>query len=1193
MADTVLFVPFGYDDDFSLYKVMLSEDYSELSWSIQAPGIAPEIRDKLENLEQYFKQRHYKKDVGGQFVGISELDGSDFRELTPSTPSIFLGLFLAAACKMQRRKLRSSFVSVTVTGDLDYDENTGEMRLKEVGDIPSKYKAFEEYANGNIGNGKHLFVYVGADGQVLEGEDENIVVKRFSSKDSILKIMDDVFELYTPNMEIPNLDETQQRLLNGVNGGQHCLSYVATPSYEKNKQRTFSRNWTGFFIHGEGASGKSVMAEALIRDMMQVGRIYAPLWISVRDDADYELDKIWERSEADIYRQLNITPDDMNALERVFSEKQYLIVFDNLEMDITHLNSFLNKISEFFKPIYKNKPFLIITNRSLFDNVILPNRIEAISLSKLEEEYVNLMIRNLAESGGFLDRLDKMQTEEATEYDLFLTEIVNRLASTPGLIGPALKMLSRNTVREALHLLENTKDKSFRGNIVNIYESNFRDLPKKAQAVLFGMLDCVMPDMPKSKEELSDCLFENRFIAENELADDDSIKEALDLLLDYYFIYRTEEAGESKYAIKSHCFLVFSFEPEFAGELDHEEGKSLRERIMTDNSWKLFIALRYDRSSKDVEPILTVLKKDDFSMDQHLFTTAEYSSKAENLELLKKRFEEGHLEGNIDMQDEEDGESPFLRAVANNPHSAITEWFLKNLDKEAIIRKDADGLNALCHAVLFNTSLEIVKKLIDTGYFDPNGSIESDFFPIGTIPFLEALKVNNNLDICEYFLNDLCCDINELFYFDVRKTLDNPLIDEGLELDEENATYKNILGLRLLFRSIRGEDEVENLFKKAPFFPVFSALANPNVKILEKILSFPKFNAEIITTSTGESLLHMAARIVSQAESLDLIKKYGCSEIDERDKYNFTPFHRAALSNCSIPVFDWFEKNGADIHATIDGITTAYDLVLEAHPYWEKISDWFEERAVYTSFTRGDAYMAREQYDLAIAEYTKTIKLNKDEAEKYYYRGLAYVEREQYDLAITDFTEAIRLAPVNAEMYHVRADIYRMQELYDLAIVDYNKTLKLEPKDAYVYYKRGVVHCEKGQYNLTIKDFTRAIKLNTGDTFIYANRGGVHVERGIVYTKRGQYSLAIKDFKKALKLDPANTGAFKGRGDAYQVKNRYALAIADYTEAIRLDPADANVFRARGDIYRMQGKDDLADKDHAEADKLEQASGNP
>ena len=65
MADTVLFVPFGYDDDFSLYKVMLSEDYSELSWSIQAPGIAPEIRDKLENLEQYFKQRHYKKDVGG------------------------------------------------------------------------------------------------------------------------------------------------------------------------------------------------------------------------------------------------------------------------------------------------------------------------------------------------------------------------------------------------------------------------------------------------------------------------------------------------------------------------------------------------------------------------------------------------------------------------------------------------------------------------------------------------------------------------------------------------------------------------------------------------------------------------------------------------------------------------------------------------------------------------------------------------------------------------------------------------------------------------------------------------------------------------------------------------------------------------------------------------------------------------
>jgi len=1164
MTDLPLFVPFGENPEkngFSLYKVLFSENSSLPIWTIitmsGTGGTDTVIQNKLDNLQEYFECRHYKKNIRGQFQGWDRNDSrSYFKKATSSTKSIFLGLFLVAACHIQRRKLREYFASVTITGDLDCDAN-GEMRLTGVGHISQKYKAFEEYANENAGKGKHLFVYVSDDTQIPEAENENIVVKHFTGSNSIFDITKEVFEPYTSNMEISNLDETQQRLLNGVNGGQRCLNYIATPSYEENKQRAFSKGWTGFFIHGEGASGKSVMAEALIRDMMQAGRIYAPLWISVRDDADHELDKIWERSEADIYRQLNITPGDMNALERVFSEKQYLIVFDNLEMDITHLNSFLSKISEFFKPIYKNKPSLIITNRSLFDNVILPNKIETISLPKLEKEYVNLMIRNLAESGGFLDKLDKMQTEEATEYNLFLTEIVNRLASTPGLIGPALKMLSRNTAREALHLLENTKDKSFKGNIVNIYESNFRDLPKKAQAVLFGMLDCVMPDMPKSKEELSDCLFENRFIVENELADDDSIKETLDLLLDYYFIYRIEEAGESKYAIKSHCFLVFAFEPEFAGELDHEEGKSLREQIMTDNSWKLFIALRYDRSSKDVEPILNALDKDDFSMYQHLFTAAEYSSKVGNLELLKKHFEEGHLEGNIDMQDEEDGESPFLWAVANNPHYAITEWFLKNLDKEAIIRKDAHGRNALCHAVLFNTSLEVVKKLIFTKYFDPNEHLESDLFHKGVTPYFMMLEVNTNPSICEYFIDDLHCDVNELYYVNIKETLDISLIDEGLGLDEENLTHVNLLGARKFLRDIQEDEEIDEeldaLFSRSPHFPAFNALANPNIKVLEKILSAPKFNLGIIKSTTGLSLLHVAARIVSRPEPLDLLKKHGCNEIDDRDQYDFTPFHRAAVLNCSISVFDWFEENGADLHATVDGFTTAYDLVLESNPHWEKIFAWFEERAISTSYSLGYAYGIRGQYDFAVAEYEKTIKHGKG----------------------------------SAQVYHERGDVYRYQEKYDLAITDYSEALRLDPKNASVYYKRGVAYYyNQNQYKLAIKDFTKAIKLGITDAFIY-------LERGIVYTEQGQYSLGIKDFKKALKLDPANEATFKWRGNAYQGKGKYALAIADYTEAIRLDPTDADAFRIRGDVYRMQGKKDFADRDHAEADRIEQASAEP
>jgi hypothetical protein len=84
----------------------------------------------------YFEKRHYEK-ISGNFQCFNINGKSHSWKLTDSSPSIFLSLFIAAACKIQRRKLKSYWATVTVTGDLD----AGEMALKAVADIDIKFHA--------------------------------------------------------------------------------------------------------------------------------------------------------------------------------------------------------------------------------------------------------------------------------------------------------------------------------------------------------------------------------------------------------------------------------------------------------------------------------------------------------------------------------------------------------------------------------------------------------------------------------------------------------------------------------------------------------------------------------------------------------------------------------------------------------------------------------------------------------------------------------------------------------------------------------------------------------------------------------------------------------------------------------------------------------------------------------------------
>ena len=68
------------------------------------------------------------------------------------------------------------------------------------------------------------------------------------------------------------------------------------------------------------------------------------------------------------------------------------------------------------------------------------------------------------------------------------------------------------------------------------------------------------------------------------------------------------------------------------------------------------------------------------------------------------------------------------------------------------------------------------------------------------------------------------------------------------------------------------------------------------------------------------------------------------------------------------------------------------------------------------------------EYDMAIADYSKAIKLEPKTARYYYNRGLAHVGIKQFDKAIADFEEFLELSPYYPKAQKVKKRIESLKE---------------------------------------------------------------------------------------------------------------------------------------------------------------------
>jgi tetratricopeptide (TPR) repeat protein len=202
-------------------------------------------------------------------------------------------------------------------------------------------------------------------------------------------------------------------------------------------------------------------------------------------------------------------------------------------------------------------------------------------------------------------------------------------------------------------------------------------------------------------------------------------------------------------------------------------------------------------------------------------------------------------------------------------------------------------------------------------------------------------------------------------------------------------------------------------------------------------------------------------------------------------------------------------------------------------------------------YARGNAYMALRQYENAMADYTKCIKLNSKWVRPYLNRGSARQALGDKG-AFADYEKAIALNPKLINGYASLGMYYYKQKDYDAAIQVIMDGMNHIPDNQYLYYYAGGFYLEKGDNPHAIKHFTKYLEMNRNDTLdMLDNSGNIRPLVGIsvAYYNMGDKENSRKYFDQAKEIQPFFDNIMEGIKENVRKCNPF---LEKETETLRL-----------------------------------------
>ena len=170
-----------------------------------------------------------------------------------------------------------------------------------------------------------------------------------------------------------------------------------------------------------------------------------------------------------------------------------------------------------------------------------------------------------------------------------------------------------------------------------------------------------------------------------------------------------------------------------------------------------------------------------------------------------------------------------------------------------------------------------------------------------------------------------------------------------------------------------------------------------------------------------------------------------------------------------------------------------------------------------TPFRTGMSYFGKGEYDKAIIEFEKSIELDKNDIESYYYLGQCYLQR-----GITEY--------YNKNILKAYSFYRKANEIAEQVIPKYEKIIEDNPEDLNSHLKLGNIYETRSivpfvnELDEALKYYLKALDLTTSSSS--AGNTGINIylntRVGCIYFNEKKYSQAIEYLEIAEKVSPQN-----------------------------------------------------------------------